>query len=931
MNSSEFALVFRQITGHSAPRDWQTRLADSPRCHDRLIRVPTGMGKTEGVIGAWLWHRLERNDATWPRRLVWCLPMRVLVEQTIDVGRRMLALWRESTNARQSMSTVGVYPLMGGTDVGDWHLAPDQPAILVGTQDMLLSRALNRGFACGRARWPIEYALLNHDSLWVMDEVQLMDVGLATSVQLQAFRNQEADHCFRPCHTWWMSATLQPDWLDTVDFHDQLTVLRKGTLHIPAEERRGDVWKITKPLEVCEIPARIDTADKRKSKDSHAESLQRWVEIVLSAHRNAQPANSGRVTLVIVNRVDTATELHNALSRALSQTADAPQLELIHSRFRGLERAQWRAQCLSRKHCEDAATNLIIVATQVVEAGVDISASALITELAPWPSLVQRFGRAARYRGTASVVVVDRKLSEKDALPYDESDLAASRKALDELTDVGLASLELFEESLRTESPELLGSLYRYDYVHLLTRRECDELFDTSPDLTGADLDISRFIRSGDERDVHVCWVPAEWDDSARKPPPPDWQPVRDGLCPVPAYAARKWLLQGNRLKDGCRAWSWDYLDGAWRQLSADRCFPGQTILVESNWGGYDLALGFTGERPKKNDAPLLTEGGFRRARTTDPSGLADLAQSREDLSIAGWETIATHGQAVGKEASRLAAVFELSPEIFTVFDFAGRLHDWGKAHPAFQFNIRKVDGHPGRDDLAKAPDAAWISPRAATYCLPEENRPCNQRYGRRRGFRHELATTLAVFELLARFRRDHEALLGPHRELIEQQIIVPPQEQLLSSEESISAELASLDGGQFNLLAYLLNSHHGKVRGSLQASPHDQDFPAEDEQLVGEGQPLRGVRDGDGLPEIDVYAHDGKLVRLPAVSLHLDVAALGLSARYGASWGERVHSLLAVHGPFALAFLETLLRVADQCASRMNSEDSLLNGEKPQ
>jgi len=48
---------------------------------------------------------------------------------------------------------------------------------------MLLSRALNRGYGIGRARWPLEFGLLSHDTLWVMDEVQLMDV-LSTGLQI---------------------------------------------------------------------------------------------------------------------------------------------------------------------------------------------------------------------------------------------------------------------------------------------------------------------------------------------------------------------------------------------------------------------------------------------------------------------------------------------------------------------------------------------------------------------------------------------------------------------------------------------------------------------------------------------------------------------------------------------------------------------------
>src|SRR2546428_9715926 len=117
----------------------------------------------------------------------------------------------------------------------------------------------------------------------------------------------------------------------------------------------------------------------------------------------------------------------------------------------------------------------IIVATQVVEAGVDISAGCLVTELAPWPSLVQRFGRCARYGGSGRVIVVDPGRDEGTAAPYLLEELNSAWESLQSLRDVGIASLESHEESL---SPEGRARLYPYAPAHLLLRREFDELFD---------------------------------------------------------------------------------------------------------------------------------------------------------------------------------------------------------------------------------------------------------------------------------------------------------------------------------------------------------------------------------------------------------------------------------------------------------------------
>src|SRR5260370_23411799 len=76
-----FDAYFKSLTDHS-PHDWQARLAFDSVCRDRLIRIPTGFGKTAGGTIAWLWNRVYQQNDEWPRRLVLCLPMRTLVEQT---------------------------------------------------------------------------------------------------------------------------------------------------------------------------------------------------------------------------------------------------------------------------------------------------------------------------------------------------------------------------------------------------------------------------------------------------------------------------------------------------------------------------------------------------------------------------------------------------------------------------------------------------------------------------------------------------------------------------------------------------------------------------------------------------------------------------------------------------------------------------------
>ncbi len=99
-----FPDFFEKATSGNPPFAWQSTLALSETL-PALVRVPTGAGKTEGAVLGWLWRRRFADDATrqsTPRRLAYCLPMRVLVEQTVDRherscgrGRALLARLRE--------------------------------------------------------------------------------------------------------------------------------------------------------------------------------------------------------------------------------------------------------------------------------------------------------------------------------------------------------------------------------------------------------------------------------------------------------------------------------------------------------------------------------------------------------------------------------------------------------------------------------------------------------------------------------------------------------------------------------------------------------------------------------------------------------------------------------------------------------------------
>ena len=128
------------------------------------------------------------------------------------------------------------------------------------------------------------------------------------------------------------------------------------------------------------------------------------------------------------------------------------------------------------------------------------------------------------------------------------------------------------------------------------------------------------------------------------------------------------------------------------------------------------------------------------------------------------------------------------------------------------------------------------------------------------------------------------------------------PQERRGFRHELVSALLALQEQEDF-LLCYLVACHHGKVRMTIQPRPAEKPTGAERFAL--------GVHHGDRvhdqLAEIDLGAE----LIIKSQVLSLDCMGLG-DSEHGQSWTAQAISLLDEHGPFKLAFLETLIRIAD-------------------
>lgn len=389
------------------PFGWQTRLLREVVAQGwpDIVDAPTGAGKT-AVLDIALFHlALVASGAPCspaPRRIVFAVDRRVIVDQAFNRARKLQqALANYPDPGVQAMAEalrrvaggdapLHVEMLRGGMPREDeWARSPIQPTILCTTVDQLGSRLLFRGYGVSPSMAPIHAGLLGGDALLLLDEAHLARPFQQTLDRVGLLRSRAGDA--RP----WAFSSLTATPREATGKVFRLSEAERAE---PAITTRLGAAK-TAELELCK--------DRSGSNDHVAALVTAAMQL---SEQCTQPAPT---VAIIVNRVALARAVLQALPAgdhdAILLTGRVRPIERERLLNHYEARLTSRGGATESHTVAAAATRpLFVVATQCIEAGADFDFDAMVTQIAPLDALQQRFGRLNRLglRGRGPAVII---------------------------------------------------------------------------------------------------------------------------------------------------------------------------------------------------------------------------------------------------------------------------------------------------------------------------------------------------------------------------------------------------------------------------------------------------------------------------------------------------------------------------------------------
>lgn len=406
-----FATFFAEVHG-VPPFPWQRRLLErlaGGGSWPKVLDLPTGCGKTAALDIALFHLALEADrgpDRRAPVRIVLVVDRRLVVDDAFARARK-LADALEAAPAGTHRARVAdrlrwlaidgprlvVRRLRGGLPrEEDWARTPCQPTILCSTVDQVGSRLLFRGYGISDSMKPVHAGLLGSDCLILLDEAHLAEPFRQTLGWIERYRREP-----------WRTEPLAPPWA-TVLLTATPGTRSTESFELDEEDRRHPVLAARlgaqKRARLVEIGRKRSAAEATSDRQEEGELGERVRAILREVETGMKTLKKGGLRTpalaVVVNRVDRARACFTAIER--HDWPEPVDTLLLIGPQRALDRDRLVERLAPLRTGADRTLErpLVIVSTQGIEAGVDLDLDGLVTELAPLDSLRQRFGRLNR-------------------------------------------------------------------------------------------------------------------------------------------------------------------------------------------------------------------------------------------------------------------------------------------------------------------------------------------------------------------------------------------------------------------------------------------------------------------------------------------------------------------------------------------------------
>jgi CRISPR-associated helicase Cas3, subtype Dpsyc len=716
LTADDFDSFFEEVHGY-APFPWQKRLlaeivGKREGKWPGTLDLPTGSGKTAAIDIAVFHLALEAERITArraPVRVAFVVDRRLVVDDAFGRARKLEAALAEPPPGSVSARVAERLRLLSGDGPpliarrlrggipreDDWARTPSQPTLLCSTVDQIGSRLLFRGYGVSDSMKPVHAGLIGSDCLILLDEAHLAEPFRQTMHWADIYRGPN-----------WREANIAAPWGFSLltatpgENASEVFSLDDEDRSNPVLKRRLKAEKIARLVlpaksgKETESVAEID--EEEEGGGGNAKDVARRCSAIADEVRKAlghfDDAEHGapRPAIgVVVNRVARAREVFSRLSEEFagapgndSARSSVPEIVLMIGPARPVDRDDLVEKLRPiRTRLWAAGENrvldkpLIVVATQCIEAGVDIDLDALITEAAPLDCLRQRFGRLNR---------AGREIKSYAAIIADKSDISARaddpvygkaiKPAWDYLLSVatkenGALSVNFGIEKMNALSPPGRDALTEKPDAPVLLPAHLDLLSQTSP-IPAADPEVALYLHGPDRQpdSITIIWradIDPSWRDQdvvrlLTLVPPRSTEAIE-----LPLWAVRRWLEGRRKLAGdvadvpapgaddeepgGKRIFRWKGNDERSQWIDAAMLRPGDTIVAPARYGGVD-AFGWNPgcDAPASDVAQKAAEpfAGKRFSVRIAP-GLLEERVSDEALAAALAELRAERGETV--------------------------------------------------------------------------------------------------------------------------------------------------------------------------------------------------------------------------------------------------------------------------------------------